>query len=193
MIAAIANSELGSSVRAKLNELILKAVTCVFSNTGTTSVSNTTTPTSTVPTGAGSNAIPANTLTAGSVIRIRTAGTADSDAVLGGGFFTHLLFGGVDISRDSSFDLSAADAQWSVEWTIHVLTIGAGGTCNISGRLTHWDGVGVWYDFLMGPSPSPSTIDTTAINTFITKQEWLTATAGDVWKTLQWRMEVSRF
>ena len=193
MIETIVNHETGADVRAKLNELILSTPSVLFSNSATSLVTNTTTPTSVVPAGHGSNVIAANTLVAGSIIRLTSWGYGESDAALGGGFNEYLEFAGLSFFQGGFLDLSAVNAYWRFEGEVTILTIGATGTCLARVRLINFDGVGVWTDYMNGSNTGgPSTIDTTANMTIDQKHEWLVASTDNNWITQHLRVEVSR-
>lgn len=113
--------------------------TTAYIATASATVTNTASETSIVGTGLGSMTIPANTLTAGKVFRIKISGVYSTPAITAGSVVVKIKLGSTVIATGtaSSLLVSASSASFSGMGIITCRTSGSGGTVVTDGALAY--------------------------------------------------------
>lgn len=179
-VANVAITPAWSVITGKNTTLLAYALTdqvlCLFSQTASVTVGNTTTETSIVSTGAGTATIPANQLIAGSTVVVEAEG-------YGAGVAADTLTVRYKIGANTVLDQADAITTWTASRMFKmraaytVRTTGAGGT-GIGQLYFQYQSAQAVQD-LDDITTATSTIDTTASNAVDVTVQWGTAVAGD--------------
>ncbi len=134
----------------------------------------------------GSLTIPANTLKAGDIIRIRMSGTVS--ALASTGLATRLLLGtnpvAVNLSAGSWSTTAASNSQWSfVELLVQIISVGSSGTAIGFGywfaNLSNSGSFTLQYTTVSGGTYTPQTINTTGSLLIDFQWNWTSASASN--------------
>ena len=134
----------------------------------------------------GSLTIPANTLKAGDIIRIRMSGTVSTLASTG--LATRLLLGtnpvAVNLSAGSWSATAASNSQWSfVELLVQIISVGSSGTAIGFGywfaNLSNSGSFTLQYTTVSGGTYTPQTINTTSPLTLDFQWNWTASSASN--------------
>lgn len=134
----------------------------IWSKTASTTVSNTASDTTYLDTGVGSKTISANTVRAGTVVRIKCSGEYGTKAAATGSFTFNFYVGGASASVViAALPASVGTGHWSAEASFTFRTIGASATCVGEASVTYkntavTDGIYGGY-----ADSSSTTVDTT--------------------------------
>jgi hypothetical protein len=165
-------------------------VGCLFTQTATKTIENTTTESSFFTTGIGTLTLPANFFTVGKTVRIKlwgyVSGQVSHTATM------KVKLGSVTLASSiATYGSDLTDSLWEGEYYITCRTTGATGTVMGEGRTLIAGGVG-FVTLSMRPliATTTSTIDTTASNTIDVTYTWGTADTDDSLKITHAVVEV---
>lgn len=150
---------------------------CLFSQTATQTITNTTDETTVFTTGVGTLTIPANSMLVGRTIRVKMKGTLNTTGVPT--TTLKIKFGSVTlISSSIALPTLATASPFDVEFDITCRTTGATGTIYSMGRTLVAVGSGT--AFIRGLDAGLDTIDTTIANTLDATYQWDAASTDNI-------------
>jgi hypothetical protein len=163
---------------------------CMASGTSTVTVSNTTTPTTLIPTVTGTVTMPANGFEVGRTWKFTASGIFSTDLAAATASMTITVeVGGTVYATCATGNLPVllTDKGWRLEGEITCRTTGAGGTAFTQAILYVQDAT---YYMNWGTNAATNGLDTTVTKAFDIKAQWGEAKAGDSWKLTNFLLNV---
>lgn len=165
----------------------------VFVGTADKTVSNTTTETTILPSGVGTNTIPANFLKPGKTIRLTIRGEFQLTDVVAPSINFRIRRNGTTLNGTGAKTLAAnlAGQSWEIVVDIICRSTGAGGTVQLCGRLAYYLDFTTNAAFMVDiGTGAPVTFDTTIAQTIDASVQWGAASANNVLLCQQFNIEV---
>jgi hypothetical protein len=175
---------------ALVSQIPVAPTSTLFTNSNTTSVTNTTTETTLIPTGVGSLTMPIGI--AGKQFRSIMGGTYSTTPVTAGNLTVNIYYGSTIIATGTINGFVAGSTNFAVAsiTKISTITVGVSGTIQVDGFLNYSVGNNLArFTLDLNNSGNAVTVNNSVAQNYDMKVIWSAASPSDILKTTQFSLE----
>jgi hypothetical protein len=175
---------------ALVSQIPVAPTLALFTNSNTTSVTNTTTETTLIPTGVGSLTMPIGI--AGKQFRSMMGGTYSTTPVTAGNLTVNIYYGSTIIATGTINGFVAGSTNFAVAsiTKISTITVGVSGTIQVDGFLNYSVGNNLArFTLDLNNSGNAVTVNNSVAQNYDMKVIWSAASPSDILKTTQFSLE----